>query len=135
MDKLSRAVRGKSVGKLLEVLRHRLRGIQGDEDNIAASYRERGLPPPEHIETPPAVEPENLLYWQAYADLQHERPPTFSGNARRIGWSSIAQYAKHHGLNVDELKRFIWALDSEFLQEPKALPAPDQAQAEDQANG
>jgi hypothetical protein len=63
-----------------------------------------------------------LLYWQAYADLQHERPATFGGKTRRIGWSSIANYAKHHGLNVDELKRFIWALDSEFLGENKPAP-------------
>jgi len=103
-------------------LRHGLRGIQGDESNIAASYRERGLPPPEHITAPPAIEPEHKLYWQAYADLQHERPASFGKGARRISWSSIARYAQYHGLNVDELKRYIWALDSEFLGENKPPP-------------
>jgi len=63
--------------------------------------------------------------------LQHERaPPLFNkaGKAihQRIPWSAIAAYARHHGLDVDELKRIIWACDSEFLNadlqaEPEAI--------------
>lgn len=130
MDQLPRSVRGKSAGKLTFVLRHGLRGIKGDESNIADSYRERGLPVPEHIATPPSIEPEHRLYWVAYADLQHDRPdPGLNGGMRRITWSAIANYARHHGMNVDELKRFIWALDTEFINS-KTAPDPD-AETED----
>lgn len=60
-----------------------------------------------------------MLYWTAYTDLQHERPPAryVEGKpvAQRIPWSAIANYARFHGLNVDELKRVIWAIDAEFI--------------------
>lgn len=59
--------------------------------------------------------PGSLLFWSAYADLQHERPPAryVDGEAvpQRIPWSAIAGYARYHGLNVEELKRVIWSLD------------------------
>ncbi len=132
MDELPNRARRGSAGKLLEVLRHRLRGIQGDESNIADSYAERGLPVPAHIAEPPKVEQSNALYWVAYADLQHERPLAMTGGLRRIPWSAIAHYARHHSINVDELKRFIWALDTEFIE---GTPAPDTAPDEDTANG
>ena len=124
MDELSERSRGPSTGKLLDVLRHKLRGIPGDEDNIAGSYIERGLPVPDHIAEPPEIQREFSLYWTAYADLQHERPMSYGSTPCRITWASIAGYARHHGLNVDELKRFIWALDSEFIGS-KVAPDPD----------
>lgn len=94
--------------------------MSGDEDLIAANYRERGLEPPDHIEKPPAPDPHSLMYWTAYADLQHERPPNLYDKEnnpirQRIPWSSIARYARYHGMNVDELKRVVWACDSEFI--------------------
>ena len=102
------------------MLRHGLRGIKGDEQLIADSYAERGLPVPDHIAVPPTIEPAHQLYWTAYADLQHDRPDSgFSGGMRGIPWAAIARYATHYGLNVDELKRFIWALDSEFITATK----------------
>jgi hypothetical protein len=97
-----------------------------DQDNIAKSYIERGLPVPERITAPPRIAPEHQLYWTAYADLQHDRPdPGFRGGMRRIPWGAIARYASHYGLNVDELKRFIWALDSEFLNATTTPPVDD----------
>lgn len=122
MDELSRSVRGNRAGKLTEVLRHGLRGMADpqDQDNIAKSYIERGLPVPEQLTAPPRILPEHQLYWTAYADLQHDRPDSgFGGKLRRISWASIAKYAEHHHLNVDDLKRFIWALDSEFINAKK----------------
>ena len=134
MDKLSHRVRGTSPGKLTLVLRHGLRGLKGDENLLAESYRERGLPVPEHLAKPPSIEPEYQLYWTAYADLQHDRPDAgFGGGMRRISWHSIAAYARHHGLNVDELKRFIWALDTEFIAS-KVAPEPEDA-GEGKGNG
>lgn len=124
MGQLSRGARGKSPGKLLDVLRHGLRGIQGAEENLANSYRERGLPVPAHISAPPRIADNYQVYWQAYADLQHERPLHPTGKMMRIPWSAIANYCQHHGLNVDEMKRYIWALDSEFLT--TKMPAPQQ---------
>ena len=138
MDEFSHGARRQSPGKLLTVLRHGLRGIQGDEENIAASFKERNLPVPDHITEPPAISPEFSLYWTAYADLQHDRPASgMGGKTRRIPWSAIAAYARHHGLNVDELKRYVWALDSELI-EAKPIdsdaPEPD-PKPETDANG
>ena len=128
MDELSRGARGQSPGKLLTVLRHGLRGLQGDEGLLADSYRERGLPVPDHLLAPPRVEDEYSLYWSAYADLQHERPPAMPGRpSNRIPWSAIARYSTHHGLNVDELKRYIWALDSEFINSKPVPSDPEPA--------
>lgn len=139
MDEFSHGARRQSPGKLLTVLRHGLRGIQGDEQNIAASYKERGLPVPDHITEPPAIMPEFSLYWTAYADLQHDRPaPSFSGKLHRIPWSAIAAYARHHDLNVDELKRYVWRLDTEMIEsKPVESEAPeaDEPEPETDANG
>ena len=105
-------------GKLRDVIRHKIRGIAGDEDLIAANYRERGLEPPEDVKNPPAIIPAAYLFWLAYSDLQHDRPPAlyYNGKPRsqRIPWTKIAQYARFHGINVDELKRVVWALDDEL---------------------
>lgn len=46
------------------------------------------------------------LYWNAFVDLLTERTTRHS-----IPWSAIARYADHHGVDVDELKRVVWALD------------------------
>jgi hypothetical protein len=50
--------------------------------------------------------------------LQHDRPPALFVDGKpkpqRIPWTRIAHYARFHGLNVDELKRVIWALDDEI---------------------
>ena len=136
MDEFPHRARRGKPGKLLEVLRHRLRGIQGDESNIADSYAERGLPVPAHIAEPPSVKRELALYWTAYADLQHERPLAMTGGIRRIPWSAIAHYARHHDINVDELKRYIWALDTEFIEGTRAPDAaPEQTPDEDTAHG
>jgi hypothetical protein len=139
MDEFSHGARRQSVKKLLTVLRHGLRGIQGDEDNIAASYKDRGLPVPDHITEPPSIRPEFSVYWTAYADLQHDRPPpSFSGTIRRIPWSAIAGYARHHGMNVDELKRYVWRLDSELIESKGVdsdVPESDEDQPETDANG
>lgn len=87
-----------------------------DQDNIRASYEAEGLPVPEQLLEPPTVGRDFVLYWQAYSDLQHDRPESvMGGKVRRIPWATIAAYASHHGLNVDELKRYIWALDSELI--------------------
>lgn len=52
-------------------------------------------------------------------DLQSERPPNLFKDKKpvpqRIRWSSIAHYARHHGINVDELKRYIWRCDDEMI--------------------
>jgi len=109
------------------VLRHGLRGHQPkDQGHIAASYAERGLAVPEVIEKPPTVDPRFNLYWTAYMDLQTERPPSLFKDKKaiiqRIPWSAIANYCRHHGLNVDEMKRYVWQFDDEMIQ---ANTAPD----------
>lgn len=80
------------------------------------------MEPPAHLtEERPLPKWYSLQYWTAYSDLQHERPPNLyeKGTGKpipqRIPWSAIARYATHHGMNVDELKRVIWACDSEFI--------------------
>lgn len=63
--------------------------------------------------------PGAYLFWSAYSDLQHERPPALYVDGKpkpqRIPWTAIAAYARHHRLNVDELKRVIWAMDEEII--------------------
>lgn len=60
-----------------------------------------------------------MLYWTAYSDLQDERPAARYVDKKpviqRIPWTAIARYADHHGLNVDELKLFVWAMDKEII--------------------
>lgn len=103
------------------MLRHGLRGhLPKDRANILASYAERGIAPPETQEKPPQVDPRFSLYWTAYMDLQSERPPSLFKDKKsvpqRIPWSAIANYCTHHGLNVDELKRYVWTLDDEMIE-------------------
>ena len=84
MVSLPRSSRGKSHGKLTEVLGHQLRvGDAKIAATIAAAYKERGLTPPEHIEKPPSIRQAYPVSWEAYRDLLRNRvrpggpnPPT-----------------------------------------------------------
>lgn len=127
MDEFSQGVRRRRNGKLISVLRHGLRGHQPkDRANILASYAERGITPPESQDSPPTVDPRFSLYWTAYMDLQTERPPSLFKDKKtipqRIPWSAIANYCQYHDLDVDELKRYVWALDAEMID---VMTAPE----------
>lgn len=95
-------------GKLTEVLDHQLRiGDEKVADSIIAAYKERGLTPPEHIESPPQIRADYIAYWEAYRDLISERK-TPRGPIPAL---SIIQYADAYGLPRESLKRIVWAVD------------------------
>jgi len=114
---LPRSSRGKSDGKLTDVLDHQLRvGDAKVAESIIAAYRERGLTPPENIENPPAIRQEFLVYWEAYRDLITER-----GSPRGpIPALSVIAYADAYGLDRDCLKRIVWAVDRVLTDHWKA---------------
>ena len=66
------------------------------------------------------MKPFALVFWIAYRDLQHERPPAryVDGETipQQIPWSAIAAYARFHGMNVDELKLIVWSLDALIIE-------------------
>ena len=117
-------------GKLTGVLDHQLRvGDSEVSDAIIAAYRERGLQPPEHIETPPDILPEYIAYWEAYRDLISERV-TPRGPIPAL---KIIQYAIAYGLNPDALKRIVWAVDRVLTDHWKGLDAADKARRDNAA--
>lgn len=108
MVSLPRSSRGKSHGKLTEVLGHQLRvGDAKIAATIAAAYKERGLTPPENIEKPPSIRQEYLVYWEAYRDLISERLQPRGP----IPSLSVIAYADAYGLDREALKRIIYAVD------------------------
>lgn len=95
------------------VLDHHLRiGDEEVSESIVAAYKERGLQPPEHITDPPDIRPEFVIYWQAYRDLQTERP----GPRAHLPVNSIFAYADRVGLDRDQLKRIVWEVDKTLLE-------------------
>ncbi len=108
MDALPRSPRGKSDGKLTDVLDFQLRvGDVKVAESIVAAYKERGLTPPDSVETPPAIAPEFLVYWEAYRDLISERR-TPRGPIPAL---SVIAYADAYGLDRESLKRIVYAVD------------------------
>ncbi len=108
MVTLSRSSRGKSSGKLTDVLDHQLRiGDSKVAESIAAAYKERGLQPPENIESPPAIRQEYLVYWEAYRDLISERR-TPRGPIPAL---AVIAYADAYGLDREALKRIVYKVD------------------------
>ncbi len=108
MVALPRSPRGKSDGKLTDVLDHQLRvGDAKVAESIIAAYRERGLTPPENVENPPAIRQEYLVYWEAYRDLISERRQPRGP----IPALAVIQYADAYGLDREALKRIVWAVD------------------------
>ncbi len=117
MDALPRSSRGKSHGKLIDVLDFQLRvGDAKVAESIIAAYKERGLTPPEHVEEPPAIQPEYLVYWEAYRDLISERLQPRGP----IPALSVIQYADAYGLDRDSLKRIVYAVDRVLTDHWKA---------------
>lgn len=117
MVTLSRSSRGKSDGKLTDVLDHQLRvGDAKVAESIIAAYRERGLTPPENIEKPPAIRQEFLVYWEAYRDLISER----RSPRGPIPALSVIQYADAYGLERESLKRIVYAVDRVLTNHWKA---------------
>lgn len=110
--------RRKSHGKLTDVLDHQLRvGDVKIAESIAAAYKERGLTAPEHIETPPEIRPEYLVYWEAYRDLVSERR-TPRGPIPAL---AVIQYADAYGLDRDALKRIVYKVDRVLTDHWKGL--------------
>jgi len=115
---LSSGSRGKSDGKLTDVLDHQLRiGDVKVAESIIAAYKERGLTPPENIENPPEIRQEFLVYWEAYRDLISERRQPRGP----IPALAVIQYADAYGLDRDELKRIIWSVDRVLTDHWNAL--------------
>ena len=124
MVALSSGSRGKSGGKLTDVLDHQLRiGDAKVAESIIAAYKERGLTPPESIGNPPAIRQEYLVYWEAYRDLISERRQPRGP----IPALAVIQYADAYGLDRDELKRIVWSVDRVLTDHWKAQD--DAAQA------
>ena len=116
--------RGGGKGKLTAVLDHQLRiGDAQLSDTIIAAYKERGLTPPEHIETPPQIEGRFLVYWEAYRDLQTERRQPRG----KIPIGSITRYARDYGLDPDTLKRIVWTVDATLLEHWEGLDKTEAA--------
>ena len=111
-------------GKLTDVLDHHLRiGDQGVNENIIAAYRERGLQIPDHIDNPPEIQPENVVYWEAYRDLMTERVQARG----QIPVTRILLYAARFALDPDTLKRVVWACDRVLLNHWKELDEQERA--------
>ena len=113
------------------VLDHQLRiGDEEVSETIVAAYKERGLQPPEHIADPPDIQPEFLIYWQAYRDLQTERRTARGA----IPVNAIFDYADRVGLDRDQLKRIVWEVDKTLLEHwdglDKAAKARQEAESE-----
>jgi len=119
-------IRRRNSGKLISVLDHLLRvGDEKVSENIVNAYKERGLTPPEHLETPPIIHPENYIYWEGYQDLQSERI------ARGfIPITAIVTYCRAYDLDIDTMKRIVWRLDKILLGHWKSNDDAKQAQAE-----
>ena len=114
-------------GKLTAVLDHRLRiGDESVSDNIVQAYKERGLTPPEHVETPPDIEEKYFVYWEAYQDLQSER----IHSRGTIPISAILAYSAAYNLDPDTLKRIIWRVDRVLLEFWKSKEEADKRRAE-----
>ncbi len=111
-------------GKLTDVLDHQLRiGDQGVNENIIAAYRERGLQIPDHIQQPPEIKAENIVYWEAYRDLITERVQPRG----TIPVTRILLYAARFDLEPDALKRVVWACDRVLLDHWKDLDEAEKA--------
>ncbi len=118
MVALPRSSRGKSDGKLTDVLDHQLRiGDAKVAESIVAAYKERGLTPPENVENPPAIRQEYLVYWEAYRDLVSERR-TPRGPIPAL---AVIAYADAYGLDREELKRIVYAVDRVLTDHWKSL--------------
>jgi hypothetical protein len=112
---------------LTEVLDHLLRvGDSEISENILAAYKERGLQPPEHLVDPPDIKPEFLIYWNAWKDLQTERP----GPKALIPVNAIFAYATRIGVDQDRLKRIVWEVDKTLLEHWKSQEEAEKRQRE-----
>lgn len=130
MGQLPPPARGKSNGKLTAVLDQHLRvGDEQVSETIIAAYKERGLQPPGHLEAPPSVREEFVVYWEAFQDLITER----KGHREAIPVTAILAYARHYGLNADTLKRIVWKVDRVLLSYWKAQDKAEKDRAEREA--
>ena len=73
--------------KLTGVLEAVLSGVSENRSKIAAAYRERGLTPPTHIESPDPMPEEYRFYWGAFCELR-------SCSDGAIPWTAMDQYAR-----------------------------------------
>lgn len=89
---------------------------------MAEAYREKGLEPPPDVlpdKEEPDVDAVVLMYWNAFQELQSERPIGGMGGAGSIPWTAIDRYADRHGYveggyyDFHELMRF---LDNKWLK-------------------
>ncbi len=115
---------------MTEVLDHLLRvGDAEVSESIIAAYKERGLTPPDHIQDPPDIKPEFLIYWSAWKDLQTER----SRPRGSIPVNAIFAYADRLGLDRDRLKRIVWEVDKTILEHWKGLDEAEKKRQETEA--
>lgn len=101
----------------------------GDEDvsaSIIQAYQQRGIQPPGHIEAPPEIRPEFVLYWEAYRDLISER----RSPRGPIPVLAIIEYADAYGIDRDSLKRIVWAVDRVLLDHWKDIDKAAEARRE-----
>ncbi len=109
------------------VLDHQLRIGDADvSESIIAAYKERGLQPPEHLQDPPNIEPEFLIYWTAWKDLQTER----ASPRKPIPVNAIFAYAERIGVDQGRLKRIVWEVDKTLLEYWKGLDEAEKKRQE-----
>lgn len=131
MVTFSSSERGGSHGKLTAVLDHQLRiGDEETSEEVLAAYIERGIAPPEHLENPPGIEPEFVIYWEAYRDLLSER----AQQRGPIPALAIIQYARLYGIDPDRLKRIIWAVDRVLLDHWKGIDKAEETRRKAEQN-
>lgn len=66
----------------------------------------------------PILPPDLEWVWDAWRDLSTCRQYTMAG-AGPIPWLAIHEWARHHGVTPDEedeLRQWVWALDSEMMK-------------------
>ena len=95
------------------------------------TIKERGLKLPDWYVNSPARFIGDTFYLNAYAELCTERHST-DYSVGVIPWSSIVNYARHHGINDDILESFIYII-REMEREDLSVYAEEQKKASDAA--
>ncbi len=73
--------------------------------------------PPGRVGKAPTIEPSFSLWWNAWQDLSTER----MGGA--VPFRAMREYALHHKLDLNLLKRIVWDLDAVYAKYQKKKAA------------
>ena len=93
-----------------------------NKDWLVQAYKEKGIEPPPGIITDkqePDLDTIEINYWNAFQELQSERPIGGMGGAGPIPWSRIDQYAERYGFVEEDyfsFVRIIRHLDNRWLK-------------------